>query len=426
MNARDLALIELDSKSLPDWPAQTMRPRRAPRQAVPIDPRDRSLADQITIGVVKNLLQLQFWIEHYADRPLKKIDPLLQKILAIGLYQLRYLDRIPSSAAVDESVQQCRRFGRTHSTGFVNAILRRSMRQPAPLAPMPIALSHPPELLDRLKSLLGEEPAVQFAHHNNRQPPLIVRIFSSADSKQLLEPGLALSPHQQTGMYVVANATHSILADWSRRGIAQVQDPTSALVVQQCDIQPGQKILDRCCGMGTKTLQLHEHLEKTGQIYAMDPNPIRCQALRDLLAARAIDNVGVVQSEWIKGLEKILPTPFDRILVDAPCSNSGVLARRPEARYHQNPQSLHSLAKLQMNILNDSAPHVAPDGLLIYSTCSIWPEENQNQTAQFLTTHPDFILLKELTTLPSLTPDPTHYRDGGFYAVLQRRTGNPG
>src|SRR5688500_13642170 len=166
MSARDFALITLDAKRLPHWPEMQLRASRAehPPPSPPADPRDRALAEQITIGVIKNLLHLQHLISHYAERPLNKIDALAQKILAIGLYQLRFLTRIPASAAVDEAVEQSRRFGRHRATGFINAVLRKATREPNvplpdknddPVGYAELVLSHPRELFAGLSQLFG-------------------------------------------------------------------------------------------------------------------------------------------------------------------------------------------------------------------------------------------------------------------------------
>src|SRR5439155_3349764 len=126
-------------------------------------------------------------------------------------------------------------------------------------------------------------------------------------------------------------------------------------------------------------------------------------------------NIKTLRVSFLGDISDQLPAHFDRILIDTPCSNSGVLARRPEARYHQDDQSLRSLAKLQFDILTDTAPRLAPSGLLLYSTCSIWPDENQSSIDHFLSTHPDFHKLSEQTTLPSTDPEPRHYHAGGYF-----------
>src|SRR5258706_3592965 len=160
---RDHALHELDAKRLPAWPGGALKKRKP--SLPPADPRDLALAENITVGVVKNLLLLQHLTQHYSGRSLKGIDVLVQKIIAIGLYQLRFLDRIPASAAVDQAVEQTRRFGKTSAAGFVNAVLRKATREPDPPLPpreraaeyAPITLSHPIELFHKLEQLLGTQ-----------------------------------------------------------------------------------------------------------------------------------------------------------------------------------------------------------------------------------------------------------------------------
>jgi 16S rRNA (cytosine967-C5)-methyltransferase len=417
MNARDAALIELDRTRLPGWRSSAVRGRR---DATHLDPRDRALAEQIRIGVVKNLLLLQHHIEHHSGRSLKSIDELIQKILAIGLYQLRFLTRIPASAAVDEAVEQTRRFGQPRATGFVNAVLRNAIRNPDPPTPAEIELSHPLALMKRLRDLLGDEQrALEFARHDNREPPTIVRLMSGSTIDDL-RAEIDVSPHERPGMCVVHGAKRALLAEWARRGIAQAQDPTSADIVDHLDLQPGQRVLDRCAGLGTKTLQILERIGPSGTILAIDPNHGRIEGLRRLIEERGIANVEVRETAWLA--ENNPTSTFDRILADVPCSNSGVLARRPEARYVQDDRSLASLRKLQLDIIQDTFPFLAPNSRLVYSTCSVWPEENERLVETFLSSHPEFRLIEQRATLPSFhTPDPQRYQDGGYFAVLGRQ-----
>jgi len=430
MSGRDFALAELDARRLPRWPAKALKRIRL---RPPADPRDLALSEQLVVGVVKNLLLLQHHIEHFAGKRLGQIDPLLQKILAIGLYQLEFLDRIPASAAVNEAVAQAKRFGRSRGAGFVNAILRNATRQGPP--PLPdeasdprrfaqIALSHPPELFDKLAQLLGTQEALAFCRHDNCEPPTLVRLFDGVDVGAVQRPEVHLTPHEQRGMFAVTGATRAILADWAANGLAQAQDATAAAVVDQMELTQGQRVLDRCAGRGTKTLQMVQRMGSTGLIVAVDASRSRCRALDQLLDRRGIENVQTYCAAELSGIALRLPGAFDRILVDVPCSNSGVLARRPEARYAQDARRLASLGKLQRQILDDTAAWLAAGGLLLYSTCSIWPEENQEQIEQFLERHQEFALADQCTILPSF-PDgnPARYRDGGYVARLGKSPG---
>jgi 16S rRNA (cytosine967-C5)-methyltransferase len=442
VNARDFALTLLDQKSLPNWRANLVRERKP---SVPRDPRDCALAEQIVNGVVKNLLLLQHSIEHYSGKSLASVDPVVQKILAIALYQLKFLDRIPASAAVDQAVEQTKTFGQRKASGFVNAVLRNVERMPAAALPDPKidpedyaeqALSHPRELFRRLAALLGNEKALAFCGHDNAEPPIILRLFKGVEPAALLLeweklrdiwkeknlsdlPAVEISPHEAPGLLLVRGArSGAILAHWAKLGLAQVQDATAAEVVERMQIAPGQRVLDRCAGLGTKTMQIQERIGTDGEVVAVDSSMFRTVKLRQLLIDRGIANVRVVLGAKLSALAQEIPGSFDRILVDVPCSNSGVLARRPEARYHF---AVDCLVKIQRDILDDTLPSLAPGGLLIYSTCSVWPEENEMQVQNFISRHPGLELVEQVSTLPSFGETaPEKYHDGGYVAVLRK------
>ena len=443
MNPRDFALILLDKKHLPGWKANLVRKRNQPG---PADPRDWALAERIVSGVVKNLLRLQHEVGHYSGKSLTSIEPLVQKILVIALYQLKLMDRIPPSAAVDQAVEQTKTFGHRRAAGFVNAVLRNVARQPAPTEPDANAdpqayaqqiLSHPSELFRRLATLLGNEKALAFCRHDNAEPPMILRLFQGADIAALLAewqhvrdqskekklgelPPVELTPHELPGLLVVRGARGPILAHWAKKGLAQVQDPTSAGVVARMQISPGQRALDRCAGLGTKTMQIHERAGTAGEIVAVDSSEFRCAELRRLLSERNVTNIKVVQSARLSAIAQQIPELFDRILIDVPCSNSGVLARRPEARYHS---AVDCLVKIQRDILNDTLPWLAPGGLLLYSTCSVWPEENELQVNDFLSKNLGLELVEQLSAFPSFDETlPEKYHDGGYLALIRKQT----
>jgi 16S rRNA (cytosine967-C5)-methyltransferase len=420
MNARDWALRELDMRTLPGWPPDLLR---STDTSPPTDPRDLALAEQIVLGTITNFFFIQHLLTDHSGLSIEKIDALLRKILAIGMYQLRFLDRVPPSAAVFQAVEQAKRFRGVRAGGFVNAVLRSATSRPDSEVPLREeeprefahwVLSHPPELFDRLTGILGIERALQFCEHNNRQAPTILRVMGNLDTREFI-------PHQQPGMFIVQGVKKEQLADWSRRGLAQVQDPTSAAVVYHLNLQPGQTILDRCAGLGTKTLQIRQWIGDTGKIIAVDPSNPRCQLLRQMLHERGITNIEVHTVGMLREIADKLPHSFNGILADVPCANSGVLARRPEARFFQDARSLASLRELQKRILGDTAPLLAPGGRMVYSTCSIWPEENELQIGKFLERHRDFKLLHHRVTWPSFhTTEAQKYNDGGYVAVLTR------
>jgi len=432
-NARDWALLELDERRLPGWKRGDVPPKVRRDRSPPADPRDLALAERVVIGVVKNHTLLTHLARHYSNRSEKQIDPVVMKILAVALYQLRFMDRIPASAAVDEAVEQCRRFGRARAAGFVNAVLRNATREPDVPLPDPekdpqayahVALSHPPELFRRLTKIMSVEDALRFCSHDNSEPPTLVRLFHGVSVDRLAAPGVTITAHEQSGIYGVEGAKRAQIEHWAKQGLAQVQDATSARAVSHMDVRPGQRLLDRCSGLGTKTLQMQELIGTDGSVVAVDPSRARCEGLREMLRARGIEDVRVHQVAMLREIGELRPPAFERILVDAPCSNSGVLGRRPEARFAQDERSLRSLQRLQRDILDDTAPYLVPGGLLVYSTCSVWPEENAAQVEWFLERHGEYELLDSCSTLPSFDHDPARYHDGGYVAVMRRGSGS--
>ena len=463
MDARDFAVLTLDEKRLPGQPRQAFK-RRSPTP--PSDPRDRALGETIVIGVVKNLRLLETLLIHHASRPLDQVDPRARLVLLTALYQLRFLDRVPDHAVVTEAVRQTRSLnepGFAKAAGFVNAILREALREgdvplPSreddPASYAEIVLSHPRPLVEQLIGLLGEADMLRFCEHDQRTPPTLVRLVGDHAREDLLarkitketpvspasagvgddvafdenpEPDLIASrvsvrPHEQPGIVVVEGAKQADFAHWSQAGIAQVQDATSAAVVAPLDVQPGMTVLDRCCGVGTKTQQLAEQVGPTGRVYAVDALGSRVNTLRRLASRRPdLSNVTAKRAEWTAELPDDWPTAYDRILIDAPCSNSGVLARRPEARYAQHAAAYADLAALQRDILADTWPRLAEGGLLAYATCSVWPGENGQIVRDFLVGRDDAEIVAEHAYLPSFeTDDPARYRDGGYVAVLRK------
>ncbi len=476
MNPRDYAVLALDDKRLPGMPRQAFK-RRSP--VVPADPRDRALAEQITLGCVKNWLHLTWLITRFASRPIDQVDNRARLILAVALYQHRFLDRVPEHAIVTEAVAQTRRLGEPtlpRAAGFVNAILRQAIREPDLSASLParsedpagyaqLVLSHPRPLFERLAALLGPEDALRFCEHDNRTPPTLLRLARGHTIDDLQrdldgapgEPGapdgdpagtlaapepadgrdgaggdasvvdertatVELLPHEAPGIVVVRGAKQADFARWSEKGLAQVQDATSAGIVTRLDVNPGMTVLDRCSGVGTKTQQLAEAVGADGRVFAVDAAGARISTLRRLVSRRKdLSHITAKRGEWMKELPAEWPDAYDRILIDAPCSNSGVLARRAEARYIDLAEADAALPPLQLAILRDTWPFLAPGGLLAYATCSVFPLENGQVVRAFMAAHPEAELVEEHAVLPSYaSDDPTVYRDGGYVAVLRK------
>ena len=282
MNARDYAWRQLAAARLPGWQfdAASFRPKQADP---PEDPRDLDLAHAITLSVTKHLDHLRHLIHHYSGRTPQQIDPTVQIILSMGLAQLRFFDRLPPYAVVDEAVNQAKRLGFGKAAGFVNAVLRRALREPAPPLPDKVdaqeyaraVLSHPPVLFQRMVKLLGVDDALELAARHNAEAPLIVR--GTPDAPE----GVTVTPHEVSGFSVISGAGEAVLSDWAKTGVAQPQDPTSAAVVDKMQLSSAKLILDRCCGVGTKTLQIASAAPQA-QVVAIDPARFSHRSTRPL------------------------------------------------------------------------------------------------------------------------------------------------
>ena len=294
------------------------------REAAGHGPRDAGLAETIVLGSLRVQAQLDFLIDHFSGRRQPQLDDEVRIALRMGIYQLRYLDRIPPHAAVTESVELVKRAGKRSAAGFVNAVLRKVTREPLPWPDSATELSVPVWLLERWQRRYGVEAAEGIAR------------------AALVEPAVTVNP--VTG---------------------RQQDVGSQSIVPLLEIEPGMTMLDLCAGPGNKTAQA---LAAGATVVACD------RYLRRLLevppdAARV-------------ALDATAPLPFrekfDRILIDAPCSGTGTLGRNPEIKWRLRPEDLPRFAQAQRAILENARGHLKPDGRLVYSTCSLEPEENES------------------------------------------------
>lgn len=377
------------------------------------DSRDRALAMELTYGVLRRLATIDWRLASVVDKPLPRLPLAIQMIVRLGAYQLLYLDRIPHSAAVNESVQLTKRWakplGRDWS-GFVNAVLRSLLRSPVP--PWPAVEADParalsvrhsiPEWLsrrwiDRL-GVAGAEAACAGA---SAVPPVTLRvnqlkIAREAFLETLQEAGLKARATDVSpcGVVLEDGGLISSLPGF-QEGAFYVEDEAAQLIPPLLDPQPGETILDACAAPGGKTTHLAMLMQNRGTIYAVDRKPERLELLR--VNCRRL---GVTIAEPIVGDIKqpgtwsdVAETQdgcFDRSLVDAPCSGLGVLRRHPEAKWRKDSQAFLRHQTLQLQILSSVATRLRAGGVLVYSTCSTEPEENENVIEQFCQSNAEF------------------------------------
>ena len=419
------------------------------------DDRDRALVTEIATGTLRWLGALDRVIEQVAARPTERLDIEVLTVLRLGAYQLLYLDRVPPSAAVHESVTLARRVGKASAAGLVNAVLRRvaasagtpplppepgaSGTREAQLAYLSVTCSHPCWLVERWLDRYGFQRTLQWVRFNNSPPTLTLRAnrlrtTPAALARQLAEHDVRTEPTRfaRDGLKVLAgNPLRTPIAE---EGLFLVQDEASQLVAELTAPRPGERVLDACAAPGGKTTLIAAALGRTGTLVAGDLRPARLRLLRGTLNRMGAAHVRVVRLD-LRGEAPFQPV-FDCVLLDAPCSGLGILRRDPEIRWRRQPVDVTRFARDQLMMIGHASRVVRPGGRLIYATCSSEPEENDEVVSAFLASHADFeaVLpdqmgsplsrgLRETTDSKgrlSTAPD-THGLEAFFAAVLERR-----
>ena len=406
-----------------------------------LSPPDRALCHELVMGVLRRQLWLDRLIEHYADRKVAGLDESVRIALRLGLFQLRFLTRIPASAAVNESVNLVH-FARARSAGsFVNAVLRRATREPEvdptsnipdPLERLSVATSHPAWLLERWIEALGADEAEAFARANNEPAPIAFRVVKNraqeADvCERLRAAGAEVVPSRvAAGAWRVSGAGRA-LGELAASGKIYVQDEASQLAALLLHVQAGQRVLDLCAAPGSKTTQIADLSKDSAIIVAADLHEHR---LKTLVSSANLQGLGSIHCVVLDGLQALplLQDSFDRVLVDAPCSGTGTLRRNPEIRWRISPADIEDLARRQKELLFNAAPLVRPGGRLVYSTCSIESEENEEVAQAFLESNEAFKLV-DLTVAAGLQSSLGAVRtwpqregtDGFFICAFERK-----
>ena len=414
-----------------------------------LDSRDRALATELVYGVIRWQGRLDWIIDQQVKISPDKIALPVRLVLRLAAYQLLFLDRIPPSAAVNEAVELIKTSQPPHVVRFVNGVLRTISRKAEMLKKavskgsmaerLAVRYSYPVWLVQRWLSELGDEETEAFCAASNEVPPTDIRVNTLKTTVAEVANSLAdLGFRVETGR-LVPEALHlrSIRTDLSsliqyQRGEFQVQDEASQLVAHLLQPQPGESVLDGCAGMGAKSTHLAQLMENKGKITAVDNQGWKL--------IRLMENAQRLQISCIEPLESDLlnlePTeklgPFDRILLDAPCSGLGVLRRNPDIKWRIRPKDFRRLHLLQRQMLSRVAALLRPGGVLVYATCTFSSEENQTTVQTVLSEHADFYLEAARPYLPPACKGTVDHagnmqtwphRDGvdGFYAARLRR-----
>jgi 16S rRNA (cytosine967-C5)-methyltransferase len=388
-----------------DLPAALVESRRRLH-----DERDRSLAAAIVHGTLRWQRECDYLIERVSARPLEAIDRDVLVILRSSLYQILHLDRVPSAAVVDDAVSLARASRKTSATGFVNAVLRSTLRRrhtlPLPARPddpvnreaalryLGITWSHPEWLVSRWLDRVGFEHAESWVRFNNGAAPLTLAVNGLRASRDEVRTTLAAEGIECEDTHFAPHGLRVVVGNPLQRALHDrflVQDEASQLVPAVLDARPGERVLDLCAAPGGKTVAICGDMGDRGLLAACDVRARRVALLRDTIRLAGCGQVRPVQISS----EGSLPftSGFDRVLVDAPCSGLGTVRRDPDIKWRRQERDLSALAERQLALLQRAAGVLRPGGRLVYATCSSEPEENEMVVERFLATQPAFRLL---------------------------------
>ena len=433
MDARETALRALITcRRQSGWSNAVLKQTIAQEK---LDSRDAALATRLCYGVVQNRGRLDFYLAQLLKGSVKKLHPAVRDILHLGLYQIYDLDKIPDSAAVNESVRLARKYGAPGSDRLVNGVLRNAVRTKGGLQePVSYAdkYSHPEELITLLKAALPKGTLESVLIADNQAPQTVVQVNTLKITREgLLErltaEGVAATPHGWMPDCLILGGTGSIEKLPSfQQGLFYVQDPASKLSVQCAGLQEGFRVLDCCAAPGGKSFAAAIAMRGTGRITSCDVHPHKVSLIENGAGRLELENItarlqdaSVFVPEWEEQM--------DAVLVDAPCSGLGIIRKKPDIRYRDLKET-EALPELQKSILWNQARYVKKGGVLLYSTCTLLPRENEEVVAAFLDAHPEFSL--EKLALPPVFPEnetgmltllPGQRDTDGFFISKMRR-----
>ncbi len=356
---------------------------------------DKGLYTALVYGVIERAITLDYAIKALSDRPIDKIDEVTLTAIRLGLYQLSYMDRIPPHAAVSETVD----LAPARSRGFVNALLRTFQRKGCtlplpsdkdPIERLSVEFSAPEDLCRFWLARYDLETTRALLASTVRNPKVTVRVntlkLSVDEALSRLAPvGASLSP-LSGDMLVLDHAAH--IANGIRDGLYFVQDVSSRLAVRALDPQPNETVIDTCAAPGGKSMSAALDMRNTGTLYSFDLHENKLSLIRKTAECLGITILTAAQRN-AKDPDPSLIGKADRVLCDAPCSGLGVIGKKPDIKY-KPLAAIEALPEVQFEILSGAAQYVRPGGVLVYSTCTVNPDENEHVVARFQKEHPDF------------------------------------
>ena len=408
-------------------------------KATTLNERDRALLTELTYGTLRWRGNIDGQLSRYLRQPLAKTDPLIRNLLRVSVYQLRFLNKIPDYAAVDEAVELARNHSGGKSAGFVNAVLRNFLRgkdrviglapKAESVAGLAVTYSHPEWLVKRWIDEFGAEAAKTLMRANNERATLVLRVnYLKCTREKLLdrflEAGIKAEATQWSpqGISVLSGPAVDKLPGFAE-GYFQIQGEASQLVAYLLSPLPGDRILDACAAPGGKSTHLVEFMKDEGELVAIDTSARGIAKIRENVARLGLKSLRALSADASAELADKLREPYDRVLVDAPCSGLGTLRGHPEIKWHRDENDIRRLSRLQSKVLSRVAGYLKPGGVLVYATCTLSREENEEIVESFRAHHNEFELEDAARYLPGQA---TQMVRGKYFVALPHRDNTDG
>jgi len=412
-----------------------------------LSPRDRALLTQLVYGALRWRGRIDWYLSQFLHRSLSGTNAYIRNLLRLTLYQLLFLDKVPDYAAVNEGVELAKRHGGARAGGLVNGVVRRILREknklpdPDPKDDAILYLcarwSHPDWLVKKWLGYFGREETESLLKANNQESPLTLRANRlKGDRESLLEKlrarGFNPTPTRWSpqGMQLESAGAADQLPGF-QEGFFQVQGEASQLIGYLVDPQPGERVLDACAAPGGKTTHLAELMGDNGELIVTDISVKGLEKLKQNVQRLGLTSVRPFAADVSRGLTGALALPYDRILVDAPCSGLGTLRSHPEAKWQKDERDIRRLSKLQKKMVRRISSYLKPGGILVYATCTLTREENEGVVGDFLDHEKGFVLDNAQDILPREAQPmisgkyflalPHKHNTDGFFAARMRK-----
>lgn len=369
-----------------------------------LKPLDRAFVTQLVYGVIKNKFRIDWIISQFSNTPIKKISPWVLNILRLGIYQMLYLDKIPQSAAVNESVKLGKKYGHKRISGFINGILRSISRSPQEILQpdkkdivhfLSIYYSHPKWMVEKWIKEYGKDFTIDLLKKNNEAPSISVRTNTLKISRERLinllqkEDIVTKKGEWCPEAIILENISNIDKNKYFKEGLFQVQDQSSMLVAHVLDPKENQLVIDVCAAPGGKTTHIAQKMNNTGKIIARDIYDHKLSLIKQNRDRLGISNI-ILEKYNALEVDSDLIGQADRVLLDAPCSGLGIIRRKPDLKWNKCFNDIKKITILQYKMLENAGKYLKKGGILVYSTCTINPDENFNIVKKFLNKNSNF------------------------------------